>query len=463
MKLPALSTRERIIIIGGAVIVTGFLVWAFLIDPGVKMLEKDTAEIVRQKKFLADYYQILDEQQGAVSEFIQLRKEYSNQVSRIGNMRVPKNIEDILRVEFEKIDRRYDSNIGSTRFPGMETNDMYNLLKYSLSNVKADWQALNASLYLIENAGQLVGFETLRISADIDRRNPESVNAKATVQVKSFIFPDKGTKEWVTPDYSQVTEKLGYNIFQIPESMRPRKPERKVVKPPSSIDGKIGRSIKLTAIVRLFGNPQAVFYDKSKRASYRIGINGTISNTSATVADIDFANESVTLEENGEETTIYLREYRPSVFEEEGDATGISKLASRSAPPASAPQKAIPDMAKTDVPQDYDKPLGTYTETQMKTGVIAVKVTDYIKRRYRLPNSNGLLVFRLQKLGAAEKAGVQRRDIITHVDGVPITDDKTFTYAMNTAFKKSPEIPVTVLRGTEKVDVTLNMENTTTK
>lgn len=454
MKLPALSPRERAIVIGGSIIVAAFLIWAFLIDPGMSMLEEDREAIQRQRTILRQYTDLLAGQSGAMAEYMQLAQEYSNQIARIRPIQIPRNIEDVLRVEFERIDRRFNSTIGATRFPGMETNELFNLLNYQLANVRARWDALIATLYLIENAGQLVGFNDLRISGDT--RNPRDVQTiMQQANVTSFIFPDKGTEEWNVPNYERIAANVGRNIFQTPEELAPaerREPPQPVI--PEGQPPPWTRHITLTGIVRLFGQPQAVFHNRPDRRAYRIGLGGIISNTAAEVVEINFTEEFVKVRENEREHILYLRKYRPVIEEE---PTRID-IATREPITRETLAEDAEERAAVDVPADYDTPLGSYTEAQMKSGIISVQVNEYVRRRYRLATDHGMLIYRIQRLGAAEKSTLQRHDVITHIDGNPIHDTESFTYAINTAYANNTQIPLTVVRGRDTLSLTLELE-----
>jgi len=202
MNLKNLSSREWITIIAGGVIVVGFLLWFFVIDAGQKKLDTDHRYVAEYKKALRESKVNLRRKRVLEIEYKNLIESFSNRLDKIGDMKIPDNIDDQLRIEFSNVDRTYGSTIGRANFRKIETNGVYNLFKYGLSDVQCDWKSLNAALYLIEkslnaalylieNSGQLVGFDTLSISADTrDRRN---VKTKVRMNVESFIFPDRGT------------------------------------------------------------------------------------------------------------------------------------------------------------------------------------------------------------------------------------------------------------------------------
>ncbi|MCK5852793.1 PDZ domain-containing protein [bacterium] len=469
MNFKNLSSRELITIIIGAIIVVGFLIWFFVILSGQEKLDIDRQYVAKYKKVLREAKIKLRRKKILEIEYNSLIENFSNQLGRIGDMRMPYDIDDQLRIEFNNVDRTYGSSIGRANFKKIETNEVYNLLKYGLSDVQCDWKSLNAALYLIENSGQLVGFGTLSINADAkDRRN---VKTKVRMNIESFIFPNRGTRPWKMPDYTSVESDLGKNIFQIPESMIPQSPAKgktglKPGQPPPFM-----RSTTLTGIVKFGGKLFAIFKDKLKKKEYRIGINGMISNTTATVISIDRTNESVNIIFNGETFNLPLRKYREQMFTTKKPLTlltGLRRSQPEDAKPSSEPEPYIDDnqetnvpaivTEKTEVPDDYKKTVGSYTECISKIRAWTEKVNKYNKRRFRLNSDYGMIITRLNKVSPLLKAGLQRRDVIISIGGLKVDSNATFTYAMNKACEYGKTFPVTVMRGKNVKKVTINLE-----
>jgi len=471
MNLKNLSSRELITIIIGAVVVVGFLLWFFVIDAGQKKLDWDRRYVAEFKKTLHDAKTNLRRKKVLNIEFDDLIANFSNQLEKIGDMEIPDDIDDKLAIEFDEMDRIYGSSIGRTSFKPMETNGVYKLLKYGLSDVQCDWKSLNAALYLIENAGQLVGFGNLYINADPkDRRN---VKTKVRMNIESFIFPNRGTRPWKMPDYASVESGLGKNIFQIPESMIPQ----------STAKGKTGlkpgqpppfmRTTTLTGIVKFRGKLFAIFKNKLKKKEYRIGINGIISNTipAVTVIAIDRTNESVDVEFNGETFKLPLRKYREQMFTSRKPLnllSGLRRSQPEDADSSSEPESYIDDeqetnapaiiTEKTEVPDDYKKTVGSYTECISKIRAWTEKVNKYNKRRFRLNSDYGMIITRLNRVSPLLKAGLQRRDVIISIGGMKVDSNATFTYAMNKACEYGKTFPMTVMRGKNVKKVTVNLE-----
>ena len=468
MNLKNLSSREWITIVAGGVIVVGFLLWFFVIDAGQKKLDMDRRYVAGYKKTLRESKVNLRRKKILEIEYLNLIKSFSNRLDKIGDMKIPDNIDDQLRIEFSNLDRTYGSTIGRADFRKIETNGVYNLFKYGLSDVQCDWKSLNAALYLIENSGQLVGFDTLSISADTkDRRN---VKTKVRMNVESFIFPDRGTKPWKMPDYSSVESDLGRNIFQIPESMIPPAKGRPGLKPgqlPS-----FTRNIILTGIVKFGGKLYAIFKNKAKKKECRIGINGIISNTvpPATVIEISQKDEFVNIEYSGETYKLPLRKYREQMFTTKKPLTLLTGLR-RSKPEdakKSLEQETYDDnsdtntptivTAKTVVPDDYKKTIGSYSECSSKIRAFTEKVNKYNKRRFRLNSDYGMIITRVNRVSPLMKAGLQRRDVIISIGGKRVDSNTTFTYALNKACEEGKSVSMTVMRGKKLKKVIVNLE-----
>jgi len=466
MNLKNLSSREWITIVAGGVIVVGFLLWFFVIDAGQKKLDWDRRYVAGFKKTLRESKVNLRRKKILEIEYTNLIESFSNRLDKIGNMIIPDNIDDQLRIEFSNLDRTYGSTIGRADFRKIETNGVYNLFKYGLSDVQCDWKSLNAALYLIENSGQLVGFDTLSISADTkDRRN---VKTKVRMNVESFIFPDRGTKQWEMPDYSSVETDLGRNIFQMPSSMIPPAKGRPGLKPgqlPS-----FTRNIILTGIVKFGGELYAIFKDKAKKKECRICVGGIVSNTTATVTMIDRANETVDIDYNGETFKLPLRKYREEMFSTKKPLTLLTGLR------RSKPEDAISSSDKTDVyddqgtneptvvtektvvPDDYKKTVGSYSECSSKIRAFTEKVNKYNKRRFRLNSDYGMIITRVNRVSPLMKAGLQRRDVIISIGGKRVDSNTTFTYALNKACEESKSVSMTVMRGKKVKKVIVNLE-----
>jgi S1-C subfamily serine protease len=82
---------------------------------------------------------------------------------------------------------------------------------------------------------------------------------------------------------------------------------------------------------------------------------------------------------------------------------------------------------------------------------LSERVTPPLARYYGLKSEQGVLVYNLVQRGPAAKAGLTRGDIITAVDGQPVTDVYDVERAIN---RKKPGEAVTlkILRGNKGLD-----------
>jgi len=106
-----------------------------------------------------------------------------------------------------------------------------------------------------------------------------------------------------------------------------------------------------------------------------------------------------------------------------------------------------------------DKLGGSYGESSVKLGVFLIKVEAAVQRRYRLDTDYGMLVYRVKKLSPASKAGIMARDVIIGIGGKKVDNPKTFTFAINEAYKSDKNaISITVKRRKELKELMVEME-----
>jgi hypothetical protein len=466
MALRPQSMREWAVIIIGSSLVAAVIVWLYVIDPWMNMLDTNAEEIKNKQKILADAEEHLKKSVELEREYHGLIQEYSNHLQNIRDVRMPDNLKDVLRKEFYDIDQRFQSSTRRTVIRDPETNEMYTLLPYGLSGVECDWPSLNMLLYLIEDAGQLVGFENMTIDGySPDRKNPADIKTKISqMSVKSYMF-DKGSTKWTVPDYTTVADTLKRNIFKLPDSIAKVEPPPDI-RPDIRTEGELppwSRHITLTALVNI-GRPHAVFNNRAKRRSYRVDIGGTISNAApeSILTSIDFKREEAIVQAGGREYTIPLRVYKEALTDDKKQlsfATSTPEAASATTEPEPPGEEIAVATEKTEVPKTYEKELGSYAECSVKLGVFLIKVDSYVQRRNRLDTDYGMMVYRTQKLSPAVKGGIKPRDVIVEIDGKKIDSTSTFTYAMNEAYNNNKSaISMTVKRQKELQQITVNME-----
>ncbi len=460
MGLKPQTTREWVIVILGGVAAVTVLLYGFVISPGQELLARNETGIQWYRKQIDDDQGKVQRQQELRAGLLALRTRYSNYVSKINDIVIPRDIDDKLRLEFAVVDKQFGSDIRQTQFSPMKTNEIHKTLEFTLNNVLCNWRSLHAALQAIETAGHLVGFESMRVSS-ADEQRKTNVNVRAYIDVKSFIFPERGIQPWRGPDYAQVMHGLGRDIFGWPEGMIPATPVAPTPTLPAGTKPPWANTLKLTAIVKFPGRPHAVIRGLTDRKEYRYLIGSLVSNAMGvpvTVVSIDPTNETVTLSANDQTIELTLRDYRVSMF------TPFEKRFTLFGENAALPtfdEAAVPSNAieSVTIPATYEKPLGGYAEAQMKTGLIVLPIDQYVQRRYRLEADHGLLVYNLQKLGVAEKGGLLKRDIITSVANKRVDSRELFTYVLNDAYKSEmASIPVTVLRGGQELTINLKFE-----
>lgn len=456
MNLRPQTMREWLVLVGGAVLAVALLLWFFVIVPGSELLETN-------RDINARYRKRLEEVRARVQRYNELQARnrelsilYTNYMSKIGDVIMPDNIGDRLLLEFEKIDRVYGSNVRQAEVRPMTTNRLHKILMYRLNDVLCSWNSLHPVLQLIESSGQLVGFEALRINV-ADESDKRNVKVKLFTDIKSYIFPEKGKRPWRAPDYQLAEAHGARDIFSWPEQLIPPPPA-----PPTTPRGPDNKPawanlLKLTGIASFNGRPYAIIRQLTDRKEFRYTAGSTLSNPpTVRVVAIDLTNEWVRFEDDAGPFVWYLREERKLLF---STNKFTSLLSGKKDLPSDEEKPAdIIPTATTVVPPAYDRPLGTYADVQMKIGAIVLNVDEYVQRRYRLSVNFGMLVYKLQKTGPSDKAGIQSRDIIVAVGDKRIDSKEAFTYAMNQAYAQSRvAIPITVMRNDKPVQLTLQL------
>ena len=481
----ALTTREWMTVgIGGALVVV-VLVWTQLISPGTDKLESNSKRLADLNKNIATADKKISQGASLAKDYKNLTERYSNALETITAQKMPDNLARTLREEFAKLDGKYGSSITSTAVKQPQTNEMYSDFSYNLKDVKCDWKSLNAALGLIESAGQLVGFDAMKIKSNLkDPNNPQAV---VDMSVRSFVFNDSQDQElpnWTAPDYDKLTADLKGDIFALPSEVAAAVNRKGGPKPVSlSSDGKEElpawtKHIQFNGISRFGDKNFAMFYNKSNRSTFTVAENEKIADTEATVVYIDAASQKVVFEENGENKTLKLRTYgdiseflnRPFSFqydlEVQNTQTNIAEKAEATAAKeqeeAKEEEKKTPAIAvnteDTEVPEEYEKSLGSTSQCMMNSGMYVIKVDAIMqKRNKRLKANYGMLITNTQKLGPGELAGLESNDVLLEIGGLKVDSVSTYTYAMNKAYSSGKTIPMKYMRGDEifETNVTL--------
>ena len=112
----------------------------------------------------------------------------------------------------------------------------------------------------------------------------------------------------------------------------------------------------------------------------------------------------------------------------------------------------------TEVPEEYEKSLGSTSQCMMNSGMYVIKVDAIMqKRNKRLKANYGMLITNTQKLGPGELAGLESNDVLLEIGGLKVDSVATYTYAMNKAYSSGKTIPMKYMRGDEifETNVTL--------
>ncbi|MBR5624419.1 PDZ domain-containing protein [bacterium] len=479
--------------IGGAVVVA-LLVWTQLISPGTERLESNSKRLADLNKNIATADKKISQGSNLAKDYKNLTERYSNALETITAQKMPDNLARTLREEFSKLDSRYGSSITSTAVKQPQTNDMYSDFSYNLKDVKCDWKSLNAALGLIESAGQLVGFDAMKIKSNLkDPANPQAV---VDMSVRSFVFndsEDKDLPDWNPPNYDSLTAELKSDIFALPKEVadaatRRNGPNRSYTSANDNKDDLPSwtKHIQFNGISKFGDKNFALFYNKSTRSTFPVAEGEKITETEATVTYIDGPNQKVTFEENGETKTLKLRSYgdiseflnRPFSFQydlpssgadanvaasgeevPEGEQNGKKEAQKEEKPQEDSGPKVSLNDAETEVPEEYERSLGTTSQCMMNSGMYVIKVDAIMQKRNKnLKASYGMLITNTQKLGPGELAGLQANDVLMEIGGLKVDSVATYTYAMNKAYGSSKTIPVKYMRGSEVYEANVSLK-----
>ena len=481
----ALTTREWMTVgIGGALVVI-VLVWTQLISPGTDKLESNSKRLADLNKNIATADKKISQGANLAKDYKNLTERYSNALETITAQKMPDNMARTLREEFAKLDGKYGSSITSTAVKQPQTNDMYSDFSYNLKDVKCDWKSLNAALGLIESAGQLVGFDAMKIKSNL--KDPSNPQAVVDMSVRSFVFNDSQDQDlpnWSAPDYDKLTSDLKGDIFALPAEVAAAVNKKGGPKPVNlSSDGKEElppwtKHIQFNGISRFGDKNFAMFYNKSNRSTFTVAEGEKIGDTEATVVYIDAASQKVVFEQDGENKTLKLRTYgdiseflnRPFSFQydlevqnvQTNAAENVEATAAKDQEEVKEEEKKTPTIAvnteDTEVPEEYEKSLGSTSQCMMNSGMYVIKVDAIMqKRNKRLKANYGMLITNTQKLGPGELAGLESNDVLLEIGGLKVDSVATYTYAMNKAYSSGKTIPMKYMRGDEifETNVTL--------
>ena len=83
----------------------------------------------------------------------------------------------------------------------------------------------------------------------------------------------------------------------------------------------------------------------------------------------------------------------------------------------------------------------------LETGMVPVKIDEYIVHDYNLGTTHGLFIFSVEPESPAAVAGIREHDVLKKIGDIPIVDKDSFITALNQLYSISKYIPVVFQRG----------------
>jgi serine protease Do len=112
-----------------------------------------------------------------------------------------------------------------------------------------------------------------------------------------------------------------------------------------------------------------------------------------------------------------------------------------------------------DIAMKIANDLIKYGEVQKAIpGLDVVEITPELAEDMKLPSLDGVIVTHVVRDGAAEKAGMQRNDVVTGIENIVITGKGSFEEVLS-YYKPGDKVRVQFKRGNELRNVTLTLQN----
>ena len=86
-------------------------------------------------------------------------------------------------------------------------------------------------------------------------------------------------------------------------------------------------------------------------------------------------------------------------------------------------------------------------------GLTVQSVTKDLAEQYGIEKTEGVLVTEVERSSMAERKGIKPGDVITEVNGKPVSSPKQFSQAIKTADVKRGVVIIYTTRGTSKIEV----------
>lgn len=112
-----------------------------------------------------------------------------------------------------------------------------------------------------------------------------------------------------------------------------------------------------------------------------------------------------------------------------------------------------------DIAMKIANDLIKYGEVQKAIpGLEVVEITPELAEDMKLPSLDGVIVTHVVREGAAEKAGMQKNDVLTWIENIDITGKGSFEEVLS-YYKPGDKVRVQFKRGTELKSTTLTLQN----
>ena len=136
----------------------------------------------------------------------------------------------------------------------------------------------------------------------------------------------------------------------------------------------------------------------------------------------------------------------------QGDVIGINTMVAAQAAPGVPAQGIGFAISINTAKAIADQLVESRRASHAYLGVVTAPLTPLIASRLETTAKSGVVVVSVAPGTPAEAAGLQPRDIITEIDGTPVTDDATFAKIID-SHKPGDTIDLTVMRGEQTIHV----------
>lgn len=140
----------------------------------------------------------------------------------------------------------------------------------------------------------------------------------------------------------------------------------------------------------------------------------------------------------------------------EGEVVGINTLVAEQAEPGVQAQGISFAIAISAAKPVADQLVATGRVVHPSFGINYVPLNPAISVRLGIQQRDGIYVARVSSGSPAAQAGIQRRDVITEINGKPLKGDSALAQAMSTC-KPGDRLKLTVLRGSQTLSIEVTL------